>query len=581
MKVIYAEVRNFGSYEHLEFEFQDQGLTLIAGPTGAGKSTLCDIIPWILFGVTAKNGLADDVRSWNATAPTEGRAVVEIVGNNILIQRIRGPKANDLGFSLSPVSDEPLVAKSKEFTRGKDLADTQRLLNQALGFDANTYLSGAYFHEFSQASSFFTASAKVRRVVTEQLVDLIFAKTLTEKASALRKELKTRGTEITDLRKETGIRLENAKVRVKSELRYAEDWVSAQTRRIAEAQTASASFEQTNEKESRTIARQEAAFALDRRKNLIQYDNDIIELRELLKEDLRQDIARLDVCIASLGDTKCGTCGASKHSTERLTLTKQRHDLALRQSTQSNNKRAIANIENMIRLEQAKINPYTKQLEILKDRTNTYDTQIQNLQAELNPFIATSEQAKIIRDALVEDYESLCHMYDEWKQESEDIELLTSALETFRTAIVKSAISDLEYKTNDLLTKHFDAEIRVVFDAKDADKLEATITKDGNECSYPQLSKGQRQLLKLCFGVAVMRIVSNHNAVKFDAIFLDEFVDGCDDETKAKAFGLLQALALDYGSVFAIDHSEGLKAMFTKRYDVSLINGKSLIEEAK
>lgn len=571
MKVTYAEVRNFGSYEHLIFEFQDQGLALIAGPTGVGKSTLCDVIPWVLFGVTAKNGLADDVRTWNATAPTEGCLVLSINDQPIEIKRTRGPKANDLFFASNAAG--PI--------RGKDLVDTQRLLNQALGFDANLYLSGAYFHEFSQTASFFTASAKVRRVVTENLVDLELPKRLSEAANESRKELKSRGTEIQDLRKETSVRLENAKVRSKAEQKYAENWETSQERRIEEAKQASESFEQVKQKDLRCLIKKETEIDILRHKNLIQYQNDILELQNALKEDLRQEQKALDDQLASLGDGKCTHCGAAKHSTERLALTKQRHELALRASSQSNNKRAIANIENMIRLETAKTNPHTSSVVKLKATVSAYAGQIAALEVEINPFIVTSAQAKTNRAELLEDYEALTHFYDHWKQESQDIDLLITVLDAFRVAIVKSAISGLEAKTNDLLTKHFDAEIRVVFDAADADKLEATITKDGNECSYAQLSKGQRQLLKLCFGVAIMKIVANHNAVKFDAIFLDEFVDGCDDAIKAKAFGLLQALALDYGSVFAIDHSEGLKAMFTNRFDVTLCNGKSQIEEAE
>ena len=40
---------NFGSYEHLEFNFNESGLTLIQGPTGAGKSTLFDGPAWVCY----------------------------------------------------------------------------------------------------------------------------------------------------------------------------------------------------------------------------------------------------------------------------------------------------------------------------------------------------------------------------------------------------------------------------------------------------------------------------------------------------------------------------------------------------
>ena len=570
MKIISAEVRNFGSYKHLEFNFQNQGLALIAGPTGVGKSTLCDIIPWVLFGVTAKNGLADDVRSWNATEPTQGVISVSLSGKTVQVSRIRAPKLNDLYFE-----DDTGVK-----VRGKDLADTQRLINEALGFDANLYLSGAYFHEFSQAASFFTASAKVRRVVTEQLVDLSMAKQLTEKTNLARKTLKLRGAEIVDLRKETSIRLENAKVRCQAEQKYAANWVDSQEQRIAHAAAAHASFEDTKNKDLRSLLKQENELVFEREKTLIQYQNDIVELKTLLNEDLKPKQLLIDTQLASLGESKCGSCGALKHSTERLTLTKQKHDLAIKMSAQTNNKRAIANIDNMIRLETAKANPYTTSIIKLKQAVSAYESTIRTLKIETNPFVATLAQARLNKDSIAEDVETLNHLHDDWKQESQDMDFMSDVLDVFRTTLVQTAVSDLELRTNTMLTDHFDAELRVTFDAKDADKLEATISKDGNECSYAQLSKGQRQLLKLCFGIAIMQIVANHNAVNFDVIFLDEFVDGCDDQIKAKAFGLLQTLALNYNSVFAIDHSESLKAMFNARFDVTLINGTSQVEKA-
>jgi ABC-type lipoprotein export system ATPase subunit len=97
-------VTNFGSYKHLEFDFNSNGLTLISGPTGSGKSTLCDIVPWILFGRTSKGGAVDEVRSWDAEEATTGTLML----HGISITRSRKP--NDLTI---------------DGRRGKDLNDTQ------------------------------------------------------------------------------------------------------------------------------------------------------------------------------------------------------------------------------------------------------------------------------------------------------------------------------------------------------------------------------------------------------------------------------------------------------------------------
>ena len=73
-----------------------------------------------------------------------------------------------------------------------------------------------------------------------------------------------------------------------------------------------------------------------------------------------------------------------------------------------------------------------------------------------------------------------------------------------RGQLLKSVLRQIETSTNKYLEKHFDSEIKVVLTIDDTDKVEVSIQKNGHECVFAQLSKGQRQLLKLCFGISVM-----------------------------------------------------------------------------
>ena len=171
MRLISASLENFASYKTLDFDFTNKGLVLIQGPNGAGKSTLCDVIPWILFGRTAKNGPVDDILPWSGETPTKGTLRLEHNGQEITVSRCRKP--NDLYINQD--------------TRGKDIPDTQRLINRLLGLDVDYFLSAAYFHEFSQTSTFFTTTPKVRRLISEQLVDLTLAKSLQTKVATEKK----------------------------------------------------------------------------------------------------------------------------------------------------------------------------------------------------------------------------------------------------------------------------------------------------------------------------------------------------------------------------------------------------------
>src|ERR1700733_14163073 len=125
MKLLSGEFHNFGSYDRFEIDFTETGLTLLYGPTGAGKSSIPDMVAWCLYGVTGKNGNADDVRSWNnPQEPTSGTLQLWRHGKVfMLVDRIRGDK-NDLYYRRYE-SDQP--------SRGKDMPETQKRINELLG----------------------------------------------------------------------------------------------------------------------------------------------------------------------------------------------------------------------------------------------------------------------------------------------------------------------------------------------------------------------------------------------------------------------------------------------------------------
>lgn len=572
MRILSAKVENFGSYGDLEFDFDGQGLTLIAGPTGSGKSTLFDIIPWVLFGITAKNGAADDVRSWHG-GETRGDVTVELPnGSHVGVRRVRG-KTNDLVFTQGA---------AQTITRGKDLNDTQRLLNQVLGLTPELYLAGAYFHEFSQTASFFTAAAKVRRAITEQLVDLTLAKKLTERLAAHKKEVKANLAETEQLLSTTRYGLSMKKDQVATAAKNAIAWTKMQDEKIAKCEASMKSFEDDKVRRVEGLHNDSLEWAEKSFVAIARYHDDIKQLEAEIQDErkvLKQQ-EELKTRRAGLTDEVCSACGAKKDSHHRLQMMQEEATIKTRLMEISNAKRGLATAKTMLAAEQKKENPFGKLIDAELDRTNTYAEMLEALKAEVNPHHGTIDRVKHEVTEIESDLEAIQAIVDDLKTQLADLDTLGDIVDQFRGALVKRAIKDLENKTNDLLTKHFDAELRVEFDIASADKLEVSITKDGNSCSYAQLSKGQRQLLKLCFGVSVMKVVAQHHAVQFSTIFLDEFADGCDEEKKAQAFGLLQNLATEYSSVFAIDHSEGLKAMFEKRIDVRLEDGRSILEQS-
>lgn len=472
MRITACTLQNFASYKELSFDFSNQGLTLIQGPTGSGKSTLMDAVPWTLFGVTAKGGSVSEVLSWPGIYVTSGNITLDS-GDTVV--RSRGPKASD--------NDLFIIDKNGDARRGKDMPDTQRLINSMLNMDAYLYLAGAYYHEFSQTAQFFTTTAKNRRLICEQLVDLSLATKLKDKLTEKCKLVKINLDAVLQSIRDEEYRLVLKKNAQTAELERSKNWGSSR------AKTKEYILSNYDKFESR-------------RKRIIS--------------------------------NECSECGTV------LACPK----------------------------------------EVIDTSENPYVDILIKWEAETNPFKAelkdNSEGIKLSESRLFK-YKL---EQTQWRQELTDLEQLQEVVQDYRSVSIKNAIDYIETQTNRLLTDHFDAEIKVVFSVESADKLEVSILKDSNEASYTQLSKGQRCLLKLCFGVSVMQAVQNHHGLSFGEVFFDESLDGMDEVMKSKAYRMFETISLNYGSVFVVEHSEGLKALFNNAYTVSLVNGSSQIEKA-
>lgn len=506
MRINGVELENFASYKSLEFDYSDQGLTLLKGATGSGKSTLCDAVPWIIYGCTAKGGAVNEVLSWPGDQVTKGKLVFSVGEYPTVIVRTRGPKPKD--------NDLYYVENGTE-RRGKDIPDTQRLINQFLGADADLYLAGAYYHEFSQTAQFFTTTAKNRRAMCEQMVDLTLATKLQPRLADSRKLLVQQESKLENDIYKLRTNIDLLKRSFTAETVKHGDWEVNKIKKLAILKEKYDSFEKDK---------------LDAVEYLIEQDKTWVNQQQTDNKS-----------------TMCRHCGSVKKA----------------KPVQVDSK-----------------SPYADQIDKELARPNTYLTQYNELEAETNPYDGTAKSIALDQQAKELELEETNELVLQLKLDLDDVSALSDVVADFRSATIQNTIQTLESSTNQLLTDHFDAEIRVLFAAGDADKIDIEIFKDGNLCVFTQLSKGQRQLLRLCFAISCMQTIQNHHGVKFEQLFLDEALDGLDSVLKVKAFGLLQAIAQSYDSVFVVEHSQELKDLFDTQYQVQLVNGESVIEKS-
>lgn len=543
MKLSKVHASNFGSYENIAFDFENLDLALIYGPTGAGKSTVMDLICWTLFGITAKDGNADDVRSWGNSSGTKGSVYLWHLGTFFKIERTRGEGKNDLFMVSNPASPNEFVY------RGKDLPETQALLNSTLGFTADQYLTGAYFSEFSPANRFFTAAASDRKKLFEDIADLKTALLIGERAKLKHKTLKADTATLSlTLSKEQGA-LENAMQAYDNQIEYFESWEVKKQEKIHRLGIEIENFQKTRESELATTLTKLNLFQKRKEDGILKCEDELKHIKQNIK---------------TIEDHACPTCKNPKSKTLR-----DKYDTQLQ--------RTLA-LEAQLKHLNEQTNPHTIKMEDVATRVNGLDAILASTKEEPNPFKAQIDSQAKNLSRLSKRVENTKNQHEENTVVLSQLDRLYKLSLELKTILVKDAIKQIEFNTNKYLENHFDSQIRVKFVAEKADQLSCTIQKDGNECSFKQLSKGQRALLKLCFSVSVMSSSTNNSGLEFKNLFFDESLDGMDAELKIKAYDLFQELSLNKDSILVIDHSQELQNLFETKFHVTIDTGSSKIE---
>lgn len=553
MKLGMCSAINFGSYKELDFNFQDLGLTLISGPTASGKSTLMDLAAWTLFGVTAKGGSVDEVRNWsNLDECTKSTLTIEA----ITITRIRGgSQQNDL-YWVEVDSD---IKK-----RGKDLGDTQKQLNQRLGFDSDTYLAAAYFHEFNPTTHFFIAKAKERRELFEKISDQAFPALIAEKAAGNKKETKAElvKAQMEEHAAKTNLdQIINTKVGTEKKRL---SWEKDRETSVAALHDKHATFETQKSINIKTLSDKVLKWNKERSASLAQFDSEqglkvSVAVLKLSLKDTELEIKEAKVC------PTCGNICSSKLEAVRYELKDQITS-------------KLSELKNVQTLKSQQ-NPYVEQLQVVKDSINNYSEQIESLSSSKNPFDTSIEEYNAQIVSFKESIASLTKKVQDFKHRLDSLQQVYDLSFELRALLLTKAVKSIQTKTNYYLDKYFDAEIRIMLSANSADNIDLSIYKSGHDCSYTMLSKGQRGLLKLCFTTAIMLATANQSGIHFDTLFFDEALDGLDAEFKVRAFGLFSELGSSHDSVLVIEHSNEFKTLFDKKYTAELAGDFSELKE--
>lgn len=575
MKLGRGQYKNFASYQELDMNFSNLGLTLLSGSTGAGKSSLLDAPTWCLFGETSKEGTVEQIRSWGCEEPTRGIQQVHLGCTSISVHRTRGkPSDNDLYW-----------IENTEKIRGKDINDTQVLLEKRLGVTADTYFSACYFHQFSKCDTFFISKAKERRAILEIITDLSFPIQLSEGASNRRKEknkelaaltndkakiegiLQVLIKHISELEKESKDWEKNQKQKIKGWKEKSQNWEAERKQFLFEHKK---TIKNINEKypniEHRI--RKQNEYLEDARTDVAFFKNTVLNAEKTISDILKLKTSKCNLCKSEVTEEH-------KHKVvEDTQKNKEKAEIVLKKHKKS---------FELIQLDLAEMTSvYTQrdkallEIEALEKKENIYESFYVNSLSEKN---TTKEKLEVYIQELNKTQKELQDIEVDINNIKNNILGLTQLYDLsfkLRGKLLENAVQELEYETNEKLEKYFDKEIAVEFSA-DSDSIQVKIQKSGNCCDFKQLSGGQRCLLKLCFGLSIMEAVANKAGVHFSSLFFDESLNGLDSDLKAKAFVMFQELEKKHSTILLIDHSEEFKNEFQNVLFVTIEGDKSRV----
>lgn len=530
MRFLRAEATNFGSYDKLSFEFKDLGLCLLKGASGAGKSTIHDLIPWVLFGHTSKGGKVDDVINWIKNETTEGALSLQLNDSRVIIVRRSRGKTPDLSWT-SDVDYYPV--------RGKDLPDTQRLLNELLGFDLDTYLMGAYFNEFSPSSTFFMDKKSRQRETLESLVSLVIPIKLDDEITHRKRDtIKS----IESLEKKAAIisyNLELLKNREAAQQYIAKDFENTQSQKIKENKVLEETFEINRNSQILELESKRKNYEEEKQAKLFRVKQEISRISSMMSKEL------------------CAYCGGKGPSYEDH-ITK------------------VSNLETTIYSLQHATNLWDIKIDKLRSTQNPHSNKVMCTE---NPYILEIKQTQEKIEELHLQHLSLTNPIASLTSFVSNLNQLSQLSDKLRGVMIKNTIEQIQKDTNLFLEKMFDGEISVKFDIKAKDNIDVALKKNSYDCSYSQLSRGQRSMLKLCFSVAMMKAIENKTGVHFSVLFFDEVLDGLSSNLKVKALSIFQYLSLRHESVLVTDHATEIEPEFDTRFLVTQEGDYSRVEE--
>ena len=541
----YIELENFLSFkEKQKFEFEGNGITLLLGKNGAGKSSIASGLYYALFGKSDR-GLISNLINNNVNKSMKIKLNFSINKDNYTI--IRGIKPNIFEIYIN----------NKKMEINSSIKEQQKVLNEILGFNELIFNQLIYLGtNLSKQKNFLELNQKEKEEVFNILIDLTEIKNLEEKTKKYKNFLKNQINNKNDIKKIIENDIKNIKESIQEQEKQNDEIIKNKNKILNEI------------KNDINILEKKLKNIKIKKINLNKLQNKFKKLKNEYNELKHKKLIYEE---NEKSKIICPNCGIEIKKELNFDINEIINNMNELKNEIINLKEKIEK-EKQIEKENIKkefeIKHIKENIKKLKEKYNSIEN-MKEIQIDYSILNQKENDLKQLNNELIK-------LNNEYEECNELLILLSN--ENIKGKYIDEYIPILNYYINYYLEK-LNFNYKFIFDKN----FKEQIFINEKELSFESLSNGQKMRIIIAILFSFLKIIELKSNINFNILFLDEFINGSLDNDGIE--DILNSL-IEFSKekeIILITHNDNIKQkdeLFSRIFEIQK-NEKSEIKNLK
>ncbi len=547
-------LKNFFSISNAEINLEDQGLVVVHGRVGSGKTALtCESVLYGLYGTSFEYG-QNPGQAVRKNTEKEFSVVVWLRSDNNRFRIMRGKdqslKLN--GLELHRVNDD---GTEDRLTRGTS-RDTQKLISEGL-----LKMSERLFRRSVVCSTdmgkFPDASDGEKKSILDELLELWIVQGAYEETAETLKSLKSK---LEMANREYSIATE----RLKEEESYSDhdsDKLKMSLKEEMEVIESKNKELEDLEEAFNTMSEKISSSAKEAKKRIRSVPDNITDEISTIKSSLREisrkkELARQGKC-PECGQDTSELCGTHDFGDSEARLSEKLGELASQKKRIEEEIREDEGVMDTLLDKSRKLNrEYSELKRSIEKDISSSQIKIVQIKSAISKSEDAEERIRRVKKNIDELSEAISLVRSSIKDEEVLSELFSP--KGFRLAIIRSVIPFMNQEA-ERVSVLLNTPIRVKFSIRGSDEsysgnLSVEVYNPIGAWQYHGSSAGERRTIDIIILMCLMSLNNKRNN-RFNHVFFDETFEKLDPPLQRAVLHLLRDISKSRSSVFLITHS--------------------------